>query len=116
MTFFCFGHAVLTQCIFFALQGSGLTIEQKMPRLAADMDADLSESHEGSASPNARKRKKVRRRSIETNNVGEYLWILECNAPTARDARWSGAAQQQCDNCDLELERRPSQSVARIPI
>lgn len=57
-------------------QGSGLTIEQKMPRLAAqtsEMDADLSEAaHEGSASPNARKRKKVRRRSIETNNVGKY--------------------------------------------
>lgn len=49
-----------------------------MPRIAGgiatatDMDADLSEAHEGSASPNARKRKKVRRRSIETNNVGKY--------------------------------------------
>lgn len=46
-----------------------------MPRLAAsasEIDADMSEAHEGSASPNARKRKKVRRRSIETNNVGTY--------------------------------------------
>lgn len=55
-----------------AKKGSGLTIEQKMVRPASEMDADLSEAHEGSASPNARKRKKVRRRSIETNNVGKY--------------------------------------------
>lgn len=60
-------------CHNLNFQGSGLTIEQKMPRLSgavgADIDADLSE---GSASPN-RKRKKVRRRSVETNNVGTYF-------------------------------------------
>ncbi|XP_059614899.1 longitudinals lacking protein, isoforms J/P/Q/S/Z-like isoform X5 [Phlebotomus argentipes] len=55
---------------------AGLTIEQKRPRIekhpaTLDMEPDVSDSREGSTSPNSRKRKKVRRRSIETNNIGD---------------------------------------------
>ncbi|XP_055707991.1 longitudinals lacking protein, isoforms F/I/K/T-like isoform X6 [Phlebotomus papatasi] len=56
---------------------AGLTIEQKRPRIekqhpaTIDMEPDVSDSREGSTSPNSRKRKKVRRRSIETNNIGD---------------------------------------------
>lgn len=49
---------------------SGLTIEQhKRPLKHIATDAELSGSREGSTSPSARKRKKVRRRSIDTNNA-----------------------------------------------
>uniref|UniRef100_A0A1L8DCR0 Putative maternal protein required for meiosis n=1 Tax=Nyssomyia neivai TaxID=330878 RepID=A0A1L8DCR0_9DIPT len=56
---------------------AGLTIEQKRPRIekvhpaTVDTEPDVSDSREGSTSPNSRKRKKVRRRSIETNNIGD---------------------------------------------
>uniref|UniRef100_A0A6B2EFY9 Longitudinals lacking protein n=1 Tax=Phlebotomus kandelakii TaxID=1109342 RepID=A0A6B2EFY9_9DIPT len=55
---------------------AGLTIEQKRPRIekhpaTLDIEPDVSDSREGSTSPNSRKRKKVRRRSIETNNIGD---------------------------------------------
>lgn len=49
---------------------SGLTIEQhKRPLKHIVTDAELSGSREGSTSPSARKRKKIRRRSIDTNNA-----------------------------------------------
>ncbi|GAB0096963.1 longitudinals lacking protein, isoforms J/P/Q/S/Z [Sergentomyia squamirostris] len=59
-----------------AKTSTGLTIEQKRPRIekhpaTIDMEPDVSDSREGSTSPNSRKRKKVRRRSIETNNIGD---------------------------------------------
>ncbi|XP_055686366.1 longitudinals lacking protein, isoforms H/M/V-like isoform X4 [Lutzomyia longipalpis] len=56
---------------------TGLTIEQKRPRIekqhpaTLDTEPDVSDSREGSTSPNSRKRKKFRRRSIETNNIGD---------------------------------------------
>lgn len=57
----------------------GLTIEQKRPNKhpATDVDSDIAGSREGSASPTSRKRKRVRRRSTEANNViGEFLFFL----------------------------------------
>lgn len=62
---------------------SGLTIEQKRPIQkqqhanvtaaagAAATESDVSMSREGSASPTSRKRKKVRRRTIDTNNMAD---------------------------------------------
>lgn len=50
----------------------GLTIEHsKRPLKLVANESDLTGSREGSTSPSARKRKKVRRRSIETNNLGD---------------------------------------------
>lgn len=50
----------------------GLTIEQhKRPLKIVAAESELSGSREGSTSPSARKRKKVRRRSIDTNNLGD---------------------------------------------
>ncbi|XP_055686364.1 longitudinals lacking protein, isoforms F/I/K/T-like isoform X2 [Lutzomyia longipalpis] len=60
-----------------AKTSTGLTIEQKRPRIekqhpaTLDTEPDVSDSREGSTSPNSRKRKKFRRRSIETNNIGD---------------------------------------------
>lgn len=61
---------------FTSLQSSGLTIEHKRPRTEkpaiSELEPELSDAaREGSTSPSARQRKKVRRKSIETNNVGK---------------------------------------------
>lgn len=49
----------------------GYTIEHKRPLKVVATESELSGSREGSTSPSARKRKKLRRRSIETNNLGD---------------------------------------------
>ena len=54
----------------------GLTIEQKRPikqqqQHPAATESDVSMSREGSTSPTTRKRKKFRRRSVETNNLAD---------------------------------------------
>jgi hypothetical protein len=41
-----------------------------MRSLGPEVDTDIG-SREGSTSPTSRKRKKIRRRSIDTNNVGK---------------------------------------------
>ncbi|XP_038117920.1 longitudinals lacking protein, isoforms H/M/V isoform X5 [Culex quinquefasciatus] len=50
-------------------KASGLTIENKRPLKSELHDSDLSGSREGSTSPTSRKRKKVRRGSVDTNNL-----------------------------------------------
>lgn len=50
-------------------KASGLTIENKRPLKAELHDSDLSGSREGSTSPTSRKRKKIRRGSVDTNNL-----------------------------------------------
>uniref|UniRef100_A0A1Q3EZN8 Putative lola n=1 Tax=Culex tarsalis TaxID=7177 RepID=A0A1Q3EZN8_CULTA len=50
-------------------KASGLTIENKRPLKAELHDSDLSGSREGSTSPTSRKRKKVRRGSVDANNL-----------------------------------------------
>uniref|UniRef100_A0A182QNP6 BTB domain-containing protein n=1 Tax=Anopheles farauti TaxID=69004 RepID=A0A182QNP6_9DIPT len=52
-----------------ASKASGLTIENKRPLKSELLESDVSGSREGSTSPTARKRKKVRRRSVDTNNL-----------------------------------------------
>jgi hypothetical protein len=63
---------------FFLLaqQASELKIENKRPMrsLGPEIDTDIG-SREGSTSPTSRKRKKIRRRSIDTNNVGKLSQI-----------------------------------------
>uniref|UniRef100_A0AAG5D528 BTB domain-containing protein n=1 Tax=Anopheles atroparvus TaxID=41427 RepID=A0AAG5D528_ANOAO len=51
-----------------ASKASGLTIENKRPLKSELLESDVSGSREGSTSP-TRKRKKVRRRSVDTNNL-----------------------------------------------
>ncbi|XP_052897458.1 longitudinals lacking protein, isoforms A/B/D/L-like isoform X2 [Anopheles moucheti] len=48
---------------------SGLTIENKRSLKSELLESDMSGSREGSSSPTSRKRKKVRRRSVDTNNL-----------------------------------------------
>lgn len=50
-------------------KASGLTIENKRPLKSELHDSDLSGSREGSTSPTSRKRKKVRRGSVDINNL-----------------------------------------------
>ncbi|XP_058466334.1 longitudinals lacking protein-like isoform X3 [Malaya genurostris] len=50
-------------------KASGLTIENKRPLKPELLDSDVSGSREGSTSPTSRKRKKIRRRSVDTNNL-----------------------------------------------
>ncbi|EAT38947.1 AAEL009212-PB [Aedes aegypti] len=52
-----------------ANKASGLTIENKRPLKQDILDTDVSGSREGSVSPTLRKRKKIRRRSVDNNNV-----------------------------------------------
>ncbi|XP_055530379.1 longitudinals lacking protein, isoforms H/M/V isoform X10 [Wyeomyia smithii] len=52
-----------------ANKASGLTIENKRPLKPELLDSDVSGSREGSASPTSRKRKKIRRRSVDNNNL-----------------------------------------------
>ncbi|XP_050074087.1 longitudinals lacking protein, isoforms J/P/Q/S/Z-like isoform X2 [Anopheles maculipalpis] len=52
-----------------ASKGSGLTIENKRSLKSELLESDVSGSREGSTSPTSRKRKKVRRRSVDTNNL-----------------------------------------------
>lgn len=47
---------------------SGLTIENKRPLKPDIRETDVSGSREGSVSPTLRKRKKIRRRSVDNNN------------------------------------------------
>lgn len=50
-------------------KASGLTIENKRPLKSELHDSELSGSREGSTSPTSRKRKKVRRGSVDINNL-----------------------------------------------
>uniref|UniRef100_A0A182WMF3 BTB domain-containing protein n=1 Tax=Anopheles minimus TaxID=112268 RepID=A0A182WMF3_9DIPT len=52
-----------------ATKASGLTIENKRSLKSELLESDMSGSREGSSSPTSRKRKKVRRRSVDTNNL-----------------------------------------------
>ncbi|XP_053683020.1 longitudinals lacking protein, isoforms N/O/W/X/Y isoform X1 [Sabethes cyaneus] len=52
-----------------ANKASGLTIENKRPLKPELLDSDVSGSREGSTSPTSRKRKKIRRRSVDNNNL-----------------------------------------------
>ncbi|EDO64124.1 AGAP005245-PF [Anopheles gambiae str. PEST] len=52
-----------------ASKASGLTIENKRSLKSELLESDVSGSREGSTSPTSRKRKKVRRRSVDTNNL-----------------------------------------------
>uniref|UniRef100_A0A182SMK6 BTB domain-containing protein n=1 Tax=Anopheles maculatus TaxID=74869 RepID=A0A182SMK6_9DIPT len=52
-----------------ASKASGLTIENKRTLKSELLESDVSGSREGSTSPTSRKRKKVRRRSVDTNNL-----------------------------------------------
>uniref|UniRef100_A0A4Y0BLF2 BTB domain-containing protein n=1 Tax=Anopheles funestus TaxID=62324 RepID=A0A4Y0BLF2_ANOFN len=52
-----------------ASKASGLTIENKRSLKSELHESDMSGSREGSSSPTSRKRKKVRRRSVDTNNL-----------------------------------------------
>ncbi|XP_055611691.1 longitudinals lacking protein isoform X2 [Uranotaenia lowii] len=53
-----------------ANKASGLTIENKRPLKPELLDSDVSGSREGSTSPTtSRKRKKIRRRSVDTSNL-----------------------------------------------
>ncbi|XP_053662976.1 longitudinals lacking protein-like [Anopheles marshallii] len=52
-----------------ASKASGLTIENKRNLKSELLESDMSGSREGSSSPTSRKRKKVRRRSVDTNNL-----------------------------------------------
>uniref|UniRef100_A0A182LRN6 BTB domain-containing protein n=1 Tax=Anopheles culicifacies TaxID=139723 RepID=A0A182LRN6_9DIPT len=52
-----------------ATKASGLTIENKRNLKSELLESDMSGSREGSSSPTSRKRKKVRRRSVDTNNL-----------------------------------------------
>ncbi|KAL1373738.1 hypothetical protein pipiens_018484, partial [Culex pipiens pipiens] len=57
-------------------KASGLTIENKRPLKSELHDSDLSGSREGSTSPTSRKRKKVRRGSVDTNNLtGKFYCV-----------------------------------------
>ncbi|XP_062544939.1 longitudinals lacking protein, isoforms J/P/Q/S/Z isoform X6 [Armigeres subalbatus] len=52
-----------------ANKASGLTIENKRPLKSDILESDVSGSREGSVSPTLRKRKKIRRRSVDNNNL-----------------------------------------------
>lgn len=52
-----------------ANKASGLTIENKRPLKPDILESDVSGSREGSVSPTLRKRKKIRRRSVDNNNL-----------------------------------------------
>lgn len=73
---------------------SGLTIEQHKRPLASG-NADLSGSREGSTSPSARKRKKVRRRSIDTGKQLFYQNLLCSIQFTYRNSLLFVCQQQQ---------------------
>ncbi|XP_029736164.2 protein bric-a-brac 1 [Aedes albopictus] len=55
---------------------SGLTIENKRPLKPDIRETDVSGSREGSVSPTLRKRKKIRRRSVDNNNQIESTQII----------------------------------------